>query len=53
MVRLAAFALAQQPLTRFLLTPVRMDSIANLEVTGELGNEFDPCSHNLSRRSLV
>jgi Glycosyltransferase 61 len=39
MVRFAAFALAQQPLTRFLLTPVRMDSIANLEVKGELGNE--------------
>ncbi len=39
MVRFAAFALAQQPLTRFLLTPVRMDSIANLEVTGELANE--------------
>jgi Glycosyltransferase 61 len=39
MVRFAAFALAQQPLTRFLLTPVRMDSIANLEVTGKLGSE--------------
>ena len=39
MVRFAAFAFAQQPLTRFLLTPVRMDSIANLEVTGELANE--------------
>jgi hypothetical protein len=38
-VRFAAFALAQQPLTRFFLTPVKMDSIANLEVRGELGNE--------------
>ena len=39
-VRFAAFALAQQPLTKFLLTPVRMDSIANLEETGELASEL-------------
>jgi Glycosyltransferase 61 len=38
-VRLAAFALAQQPLTKFLLTPVRMESIANLEAREELDKE--------------
>jgi len=37
--RFATFVLAQQPLTRFLLTPVKMDSVADLEAKGELGGE--------------
>ena len=43
--RFATFVLAQQPLTRFLLTQVRMDSVANLEAKGELGGQ---CPHDLS-----
>jgi hypothetical protein len=38
-VRFATFVLAQQPLTTFLLTPVRMNSAANLEAKGELDGE--------------
>lgn len=37
--RFGAFALARQPLSRFVLTPVRIDSIANLEAKGELDRE--------------